>query len=227
MAALFCAAKLSLSGSASSKLEMLFPLTPCVSARVNCSVRVRHMSPIECQPCAFVCQFQPLPLRCELTHATSRSLRSRPLCVCRILRRLALAAGAGVSASGLAAPHPSFLFSYHCSTAALSGKQPLHRPLLRGSRGRWHRSARPTLWKRPAPALCDTWHPVGLCGSGRSSSFLPGPSAQRSAADRRHLVCACAAGLPASAALTPNNRPQLQTSGFLLLLLAVTGPTLA
>lgn len=77
------------------------------------------------------------------------------------------------------------------------------------------------------PALCDTWHPVGLCRSGCSSSFLPGPSAQRSAADRRHLVCACAAGLPASAALTPNNRPQLQTSGFLLLLLAVTDPTLA
>lgn len=103
--------------------------------------------------------------------------------------------------------------------------------VARRSRGRWHRSARPTLWKRPAPALCDTWHPVGLCRSGRSSSFLPGPSAQRSAADRRHLVCACAcacaAGPPASAALAPNNRPQLQTSGFLLLLLAVTDPTLA
>lgn len=197
----------------------------CTSKHI-CSVRVRHMSPIECRPRAFVCQLQPLPLRCERASARAHVSLSEIPASLRLPHLAAWSSGGRSRCVCLWAgrPHPSFLFSYHCSTAALSGKQPFHRPLLRRSRGRWHR---PTLWKGAAPARCDTWHPVGLCRSGRSSSFLPGPSAPRSAADRRHLVCACAAGLPASAALTPNNRPQLQASGFPLLLLAIADPTLA
>lgn len=229
MAALFCASKLSLSGSASFRLEMLFPFTPCVSARVNTSVpcvcgicRRSSVSPVSSSvssslfPSAasshtHVSLSEISASVCPL-HLAAFSSGGRSRCVCLWVGR----------------PHPSFLFSYHCSTAALSGKQPFHRPLLRG-----------------APVGAGTALPDPPCGNDRPrlsvilgtllacadqavlALFCTGPSAQRSAADRRHLVCACAAGLPASAALTPNNRPQLQTSGFLLLLLAVTDPTLA
>lgn len=174
----------------------------CTSKHI-CSVPVRHMSLIECQLRVFVCQSQPLPLRCELSH-TSGSLRDLGLfsLLFHLAVSVALAAGAGGSASGSTAPPPlpvPLSLQYgspvweaavpigHCCAALPWALAPL---------------CRPTLWKRPAPA--------GLCRSGRCSSSLPGPSPQRSAADRRHLVCACAAGPPASAALTPNSRPSLK-----------------
>lgn len=71
------------------------------------------------------------------------------------------------------------------------------------------------------PNLCDTWH-LGalsaLCLRLFCLPFLPGQSLLHSAADRRHLVSACAGGLPASAALKPNCRTQLQAFASVSLL---------
>lgn len=124
------------------------------------------------------------------------------------------AAGAGVSTS-CAAPPLSFLFSYHCSTAALSGRQPFY---CSRTRFTYRRSRR----EKPA-SLCPL-HPVegfwlqitvtlGAFGAPSLVSlcffyflffFLPSPWTQRamfSAADWRHLVAVCAARLPACATL--------------------------
>lgn len=65
----------------------------------------------------------------------------------------------------LVPPPPSFLFPYHCSTAALSGKQPLHRPLLRG-----------------APVGAGTALPDPPCGNDRP---------QPACADRAVLALLC------------------------------------
>lgn len=77
---------------------------------------------------------------------------------------------------------PSFLFPYHCSMAALSGRQPFHcsrAPFTyRCSCGCRLRSARPTLWWGRAPNHCDTWHRGALSRLCLllSVSFLPGQS---------------------------------------------------
>lgn len=134
MAALFCAAKLSLSGSASFKLEMLFPFSPCVSARVNTSVpcvcgicRRSSVSPVSSSVSSSL-------FPSAASSHTHVSLSEISACVCP--PHLAASSSGGRSRCvclWVGRPHPSFLFSYHCSTAALSGKQPFHRPLLRGA----------------------------------------------------------------------------------------------
>lgn len=134
MAALFCAAKLSLSGSASFKLEMLFPFTPCVSARVNTSV------PCMCGICP---RSSVSPVSSSVTPSLFPSAASShthvslsEISACVRPPHLAASGSGGRSRCvclWVGRPHPSFLFSYHCSTAALSGKQPFHRPLLRGA----------------------------------------------------------------------------------------------
>lgn len=99
----------------------------CPSKHI-CSVRVRHMSPI-------VCLRLTVPASSPHTRSHTRvSLSEISASVCP--PHLAASSSGGRSRCvclWVGRPHPSFLFSYHCSTAALSGKQPFHRPLLRGA----------------------------------------------------------------------------------------------
>lgn len=149
----------------------------------------------------------PSPVGCS--RLTRTFLSSRPPFVRRLLQ---LWRRSRCDCLRSSRPHPSFLFSYHCTTAALSGRQPFHRPLLPWrSRGRWH-SCRTHPVERTGPALCDTWHPVGPVRIGAFCSCLSACAARTAAILFVPVPLVCLPLLH-----SPKSGSELPTSVFLLL----------
>lgn len=84
------------------------------------------------------------------------TFESSSVFLCLVLVTVAAVAPAAEAGVSTSCATPSFLFPYHCSMAALSGRQPFHCSCAPITYRR--HDTHPTQLKRLAPNRCDTWH---------------------------------------------------------------------